>query len=196
VIFDIGNVLVGWSPRALYEKVVPDAALLEHLLANVITLDWHTHHDAGLPMAEGVRRLAGRHPEHADLIDLFRTRWHETIGPPDTGVVDILERLARGKRVGLFALTNFSAETYPEFAANHPFMARFDDVLVSGEVGLVKPDPRIYALAIARFRVTPARTLFIDDRDENVAAARGAGMLGHQFKDARTLAAALADLGL
>ncbi|MFZ5609811.1 MAG: HAD family hydrolase [Pseudomonadota bacterium] len=195
VIFDIGNVLVRWDPRYLYEKVVADPAVLEDLLAHVVTLDWHSAHDAGLPMAEGVRQRTAAYPHYGALIALFQSRWFETIGPVIDGSVALLKRL-HAQGTALYALTNFSAETYPEFARRYPFMALFRDVLVSGEVGMIKPDPRIFALAAARFATRPHETLFIDDRTANVAAATAMGFHAHLFTDPETLEAALATFGL
>lgn len=195
VIFDIGQVLIEWDPRFLYEKLVADREKLEHLLANIVTLEWHTAHDAGLPMVEGVRRLSAQFPDHADLIDLFRIRWFETLGPVIDGSITALKALYDAK-MPLYALTNFSAETFPEFARRYPFMGYFKDVLVSGEVGMVKPDPRIFELAATRFQVDPARTLFIDDREANISAAKAQGFQTHLFTDAAKLQTGLKDRGL
>lgn len=186
IIFDIGNVLVQWDPRFLYQDLIADQQELDRFLSEVVTLEWHTAHDAGLPMAEGVRRLSSQYPQYAELIDLFRTRWFDTIGPSIQGSIDIVEKLAN-TNIPLFALTNFSAETFPRFSEENSYMRNFKDVLVSGEVGLVKPDPRIFALSIERFAVEPGATLFIDDREPNILGAKKAGFQTHLFESPEQL---------
>jgi 2-haloacid dehalogenase len=190
VLFDIGNVFVEWDPRNLYSKLIHDTAELEAFLQDVVTLEWHTEHDRGRPFAEGVQILAARYPEYEDLIRAFDERWDETIGPLFTGTVDVLERLAE-QGVRTYGLTNFSAEKWPSFCRGYAFTDLFGGVVVSGEEKLVKPDPRIYQVAIERFRLDPERTVYIDDRIDNVRAAEQLGMIGHHFTAPDKLAADL-----
>ncbi|WP_308911662.1 HAD family hydrolase [Pseudokordiimonas caeni] len=195
VVFDIGNVLVRWDPRLLYSKLIPDAAELDRFLTDIVTLEWHTHHDKGRPFAEGVRILSEQHPDHADLIRAFDERWDETIGPVIEGTVALMERL-KAKGVPLYGLTNFSAEKWVAFARDYAFVKLFDGVVVSGEERLVKPDPAIFERLASRYGLTPAETLFIDDRDENVRAAEALGFRGHVFTGPEGLEATLAETGL
>lgn len=195
IIFDIGNVLVRWDPRYLYEELIADAEELEHFLSEVVTLEWHTAHDAGLPMEEGVRQLSGKYPHYADLIDLFRARWFDTIGPTIQGSVDILSKLAE-RQIPLYALTNFSAETFPRFYEENSYMHHFKDILVSGEVGLIKPDPRIFKLSAQRFSIDPGTSLFIDDRKANIEAAKKTGFQTHLFESPELLAEQLKSLNV
>ena len=112
VIFDLGGVLIDWNPRYLYRKLMPDEASIEAFLANVATGSWNARQDAGRPFAEGVAILSEQYPEHADLISAFHTRWIEMIGGPIEDTVTILAEL-RDAGVPLYALTNWSAETFP-----------------------------------------------------------------------------------
>ncbi|WP_262690754.1 HAD family hydrolase [Kordiimonas aestuarii] len=187
VLFDIGNVFVEWDPRNLYSKLIDDTQELEGFLADVVTLEWHTEHDRGRPFADGVRLLADKYPEYEDLIRAFDERWDETIGNTITGTVDVLEQLSeQGMRT--FGLTNFSAEKWPSFCRQYAFTDLFGGVVVSGDEKLVKPDPRIYHVAIERFNLDPELTIYIDDRMDNVRAAEQLGMVGHHFTDANKLA--------
>lgn len=195
VIFDIGNVLVEWEPRRLYAPLIADRAELEWFLREVVPLSWHTEHDRGRPFAESIAERQRLFPDHAGLIALFHERWEDTIGDAIVGSVAILERLDDAG-IAVFALTNYSAETFPAFRRRFAFAGRFRDIVVSGEEGMVKPDPRIYYRAMARFGVTPARTVFVDDRAENVEAAVARGMHGLHFVDALSLAAELRRFGL
>jgi len=190
VLFDIGNVFVHWDPRLLYEKLIHDREELDHFLTHVVTLAWHTEHDRGRPFAESVAELSGRYPEYEDMIRAFDERWNETIGPQIEGTIHLLEQLAEeGMRV--YGLTNFSAEKWPSFCRTHAFTDLFDGVVVSGEEGLVKPDPRIFQIAVRRFELDPERTFYTDDRQENVNAAVDLGMIGHRFTTPELLEAGL-----
>ncbi len=195
VIFDIGNVLVEWDPRRLYSQLIKDPDELEWFLDKVVPLSWHTDHDRGRPFAESIAERQRLWPAYHDLIALFYERWEETIGPPIAGTVEILEALD-DKGIAVFALTNYSAETFPAFRRRFPFAKRFRDIVVSGEEGMVKPDPRLYDLAIRRFGIKPEATVFIDDRLDNIKAANAKGLRGGHFIGAEDLKADLLRLGL
>ncbi len=180
VIFDVGNVLYDWDIRYLYEKLIPDEGRLDWFLSHVVTPEWHFQHDAGRAFAETCPELVAQYPKERDLIELYGPRWLETIGAPVPGMIELATDLA-DRDVPIYGITNFSDEFWRMFRPTAPVFDRFRDIIVSGEVGLVKPDPDIYRLAIERFAVDPARTLFIDDRAENVEAARAEGFLAHHF---------------
>jgi 2-haloacid dehalogenase len=98
--------------------------------------------------------------------------------------------------LGTFALSNWSAETFPMTRPRHPFLAEFDGILISGEAGVRKPDEAIFREFLSRFGLAPEATVFVDDWDLNVAAAARLGMIALQFVDAATLRADLRRLGL
>jgi 2-haloacid dehalogenase len=196
VIFDVGEVLYHWDPRVLYERLVDDDQALDAFLCDVVTPEWHFQHDAGRPFADTSAELIARHPGHADLIRLWGARFIDSIGPAVDGMAQLVADLA-ARGVPLFALTNFSAEFWPGFRAREAAMfAPFRDVLVSGEEGVVKPDPAIYRLALARFGLAAGEALFVDDRADNVMAAQALGLHGHLFTDSVTLRRALYGFGL
>ncbi|MEM6683065.1 MAG: HAD family phosphatase [Pseudomonadota bacterium] len=180
VMFDLGNVLVDWSPRDFFIENGYAPSQADELLTGPVSLAWHSRSDAGLPMAENVRQRILEYPDHEPALTLYLERWQETIRGPIDGSVACLEALAQ-QGVPLYAVTNFPADPYPTFFARFEFMTLFRDVLVSGDVGLKKPDPRIFALAADRFNVAPGRTLFIDDRRENCDAAAALGFQCHHF---------------
>ncbi len=196
VVFDVGNVLVDWNPRAFFARQIADPARLDRFLGEVATLDWHKQHDAGRPFAETSAELIALHPHEADNIRLWGERFGEQIGPVLPGMAAIVADLgARG--VPLYALTNFSHEFWPPFRAREAdLFAPFRDILVSGEVRLIKPDPAIYALALQRFGLAPGEALFVDDRQDNVEAAERSGFVAHRFEDAETLRVVLEGYGL
>ncbi|HKX88192.1 MAG TPA: HAD family phosphatase [Sphingopyxis sp.] len=194
VIFDVGRVLFDWDLRYLFAKLIDDTDELEWFVTNVVTPGWHFQHDAGRPLAEMVPELKAEFPDHAPLIDAYATRFNETIPGPMPGSLELVERLdAAG--VPLFAITNFGHEFWEAFRPTQPVFDRFRDIIVSGTEKLMKPDPAIYALAIERFGIDPAGTIFIDDNAANVAGAESAGIAGHRFADAVTLERELVERG-
>lgn len=190
VVFDIGNVIVRWHPRYLYRHLIADPDELEWFVTTVVTPEWHFQHDAGVPMEETIPALAARFPEHEALIRAYKPRWLETIDGAIDGTVALMDALA-AQGVPLYGISNFSAEVWPPFVAAYPVITLMRDVIVSGQVGLVKPDPKIYALALERFGLAADTALFVDDRDENIAAARAHGFIGHLFTTPDGLAACL-----
>ncbi|MFC0304827.1 HAD family phosphatase [Rhizorhabdus histidinilytica] len=195
VIFDVGNVLYDWNLRQFFEKLVP-AHELELFLRDVVNLNWHGQHDAGRPFAETSAELIAAWPRFADAIAAFGPRFAETVTGLLPGMGAIVHDLhAHG--VPLFAITNFSHEFWPPFRAREAaIFDLFADILVSGEVRLIKPDPAIYVMALDRFGLGPAEAIFIDDRADNVAAAEALGIAGHLFAGAGPLRAELERLGL
>jgi 2-haloacid dehalogenase len=196
VVFDVGHVLYDWDPRFLYEKLIGEREALDDFLARVVTREWHFQHDAGRPFAETSAELAAAYPEHHHLIRQFGPRFGETIPGPIPGMVELVEELDRAG-VPLFAITNFSAEFWEPFRVREAALFdRFRDIVVSGAERVVKPDPAIFSLALARFGLKPGEALFVDDRAENVAAGEAAGLIGHVFSDAGALRAVLVESGL
>ena len=186
VVFDVGRVLVQWDLRFLFEKLIADNAELDWFLTHVVTPEWHFQHDAGRPLADMVAERKAEFPAYAALIDAYATRFNETIPGPVAGSLEIVRELAK-KGVPLYAITNFGAEFWDMFRPTQPIFDLFRDIIVSGKEKLVKPEPEIYQLALARFGLRPGEALFIDDNIDNVAAARANGFVAHHFIDAPTL---------
>jgi 2-haloacid dehalogenase len=196
VIFDIGGVLIDWNPRHLYRKLFPgDEPAMEHFLANVCTHEWNRCHDAGRSFAEGARSLKLEHPDKAELIDAYGARFDEMMPGPVAGTVEILAEL-RERGTPLYALSNFSAETFPPALERFDFLCWFRGMVISGEVGVIKPDPRIYEITLARFAIDPHRAVYIDDVAANAAAARPFGIHGIHFTTPGALRAELRRLQL
>lgn len=195
VIFDFGGVLVDWNPRYLYRKLFgDDEAGMEHFLAEVTTNEWNLQQDAGRPWTEAVRLLTAEYPQHAELIEAYHQRWPETLkGPIDDSIV-ILHDL---KQAGhpLYGLTNWSHETFPFARERYDFFGWFDGIVVSGEEGTIKPDPKLYETLLERYDIDPATAIFIDDNKLNVEAAEKLGIHGVHFHSPAQLRAELVALG-
>ena len=196
VIFDVGRVLYDWDPRILYRRLIADDRALDAFLRDVVTHEWHFQHDAGRDFADTSAELVALYPQHADLIAAWGPRFLESIGAPIAGMHALVDELEAAD-VPLFAITNFSHEFWPPFRARESAMFdRFRDVVVSGAEKLVKPDLAIYRLALDRFGLEAARTVFIDDNAANVAGARDVGLIALHFVDEPTLRGELRRLEL
>jgi 2-haloacid dehalogenase len=196
VVFDLGGVLIDWDPRHLYRKLFAgDEAAMERFLATVCTHEWNRCQDAGRSFAEGARLLKAKHPDKAQLIDAYGARFDEMMVGPITGSVEILAEL-RDRGTPLFGLTNWSNETYPPARERFAFLSWFRGILVSGEVGVIKPDPRIFALLIERFGIEPEQAIYIDDVEANAIAARRFGIHAVHFTTSAALRRELVELGL
>ena len=191
IVFDLGGVLIDWNPRHLYRKLFDDEARMEWFLAEVCHTAWNEEQDRGRAFAVAVEEAAARHPEHRPLIAAYFERWDEMMAGPIEGAVAILEELENAGHE-LHALTNWSAETFPFARDRFAFLERFESILVSADVGLIKPDPRIFELLLARIGRAPAECVYIDDNPKNVAAAAALGLDAIAFEGADQLRVALA----
>jgi 2-haloacid dehalogenase len=196
VIFDLGGVLIDWDPRHLYRRLFNgDDAAMEHFLANVCTPDWNRQQDGGRTFAEAEAEAAARHPDKLAFIRAWASNFHEMIPGPIAGTVEILSEL-RARGVPLYALTNWSAETFAPQPARFDFLGWLDGIVVSGQEKLMKPDPRIFRLLLDRHGIEPDRAVFIDDVRANVDAASALGLHGILFTTPDELRRELSDLAL
>jgi 2-haloacid dehalogenase len=193
VVFDLGGVLLEWDPRHLYRKLFADEEAMEEFLAEVCTTEWNERQDAGRPFAEAVAELAPKHPDKLHLINAWHERFGEMIPDAIHGTVEILRELkARG--VPVYALSNWSAETFPSQRERFAFLAWFDGIVVSGHEGCMKPDERIFRILLARYGLAADETVFIDDNPKNARAASALGIHGIHFQSPEKLRDELAAL--
>ncbi len=195
VVFDIGNVLIHWDPRALYRKIFTSEDEVEWFLGNVCTSDWNLEQDRGRSFEDAIAEATARHPAHAEAIAAYHHRWDETIVAPIAGTVDILEQL-QAQGTPLYAITNWHQDKFRETKERFPFLGTFRDIVVSGDERVVKPDPAIYRLLLERNGLEAASCLFIDDSRKNVVGAEAVGMKAHHFTSPETLRTQLAAAGV
>jgi len=181
VVFDIGNVLLRWNPRNLFRKTFDDEARMERFLATALAMDFVAHTDIVADFSEAVEARAKAFPEFADELRLFDERWIETLGGPIEENVALLRRLkAAGRPV--HALSNFATEKFALAQQQFDFLSEFDAAVISGHVGVVKPDPRIFEILFERVGRRPSELLFVDDSGANVRAAEALGMAAIHFR--------------
>jgi len=195
VIFDIGGVLIDWNPRHLYRPLFADEAAMERFLTDICSPQWNEQQDAGREWDEAIALLCAQFPAQASLIHAYRERWEEMLGGPLDDTVAVLDAL-RVRGVRLFALTNWSHDTFAIARQRYAFLDWFKDIVVSGAEGMIKPDPAIFQLLLTRGGIDPARAVYIDDTARHVDAAKALGMRALLFRDAATLRCELSSLGL
>jgi 2-haloacid dehalogenase len=181
IIFDLGGVLIDWNPRYLYRKLLPNEAEIEQFLTEVCPYSWNLYQDEGRSLREATDERLALFPEHAALIEAYYGRWEEMLGGAIEGTVAIMEEL-RAEGFPLYALTNWSAETFPIAKRHFSFLHQFKGTVMSGEERVRKPNPRLYEILFERYSLDPSTCLFIDDVPANIEAGERLGMRGILFE--------------
>ncbi|MEO1662314.1 MAG: HAD family phosphatase [Pseudomonadota bacterium] len=196
VLFDLGHVVVDWQPIRLYRELFDSDAEAEMFVRDICNMDWHVHHDRGVSMADNAKPLIAKYPQYESQILAWRTRWLDMFEGYVPGMPPLMARLEE-KRVPLYGLSNLPAEIAQETFDTFPMMKLLRDIIVSGEEKTVKPERRIYEIALARMGdPNPSDVLFTDDRENNCAAAEVMGLKAHHFTGAEGLEARLVAEGL
>ena len=191
IIFDYGNVLLEWNPRNVYQRYFPDDPEgMERFFREVDFMEWNAQQDKGRPFVEGVAALSEKFPQYAQLIQAYHDNWKDSIGGSYAGTIEILKQL---KQAGyhLYGLSNWSAETFPLAREKYDFFGLFDDMVISGEVGHVKPDPEIFQIMLNKIGRPAQECLFIDDSLSNIKQAQAMGFAVVHFQSPEQLAATL-----
>ena len=179
VIFDVGNVLIEWNPERHFDRVLGEDGR-KALFSAVDLHGMNLRVDRGADFQRSVFDLADAHPDWADEI----RRWHEDwlhMAQPEIPQSVRMLRALRGRGVPVYALTNFGIGTWDVAARAYPFLTEFDRHFISGHMGVIKPEPRIYEMVEEQCGVPPERLLFTDDRPENIDAAAARGWQVHLF---------------
>jgi 2-haloacid dehalogenase len=189
-------VLIDWNPRYLYRKLFPGKEpAMEQFLAEVTTPAWNRQMDGGRPFQEAIDELAAQYPGQADLIRAYYDRWPEMLGESDAGTAQVIRDLReRGLRV--FALSDWSAETFALAHGRVPELELFDDILISGEAQRTKPDPLLFEMALRRFGMSADQAFFVDDVPANVVGAQAVGLTAIQFSGSAALRETLRDMAV
>lgn len=187
IIFDFGGVLINWNPRNLYARFFPGQPhAMEEFLSEINFMDWNAQQDKGRPFTEGVELHAKKHPQYAALIKAYHEHWQESVTGAIDGTVEVLRTL-KEKGYPLYGLSNWSAETFPEIRHEYEFLELLDDIVISGEINMIKPEPEIFEFFLQRIGKSAKDCLFIDDSEANIVAARKFGFDTVHFKSPEQL---------
>jgi len=170
-LFDLGNVFFDWNPKHFYKKIFLKNDELNHFLSNICNDEWNILQDAGRPIKDAEDILIKQHPAYEKEIKLYYKNHRKMIKSTYLESINLLYEL---KFLGYenYVLSNWSAETFIGIIKEYPFLNNFNDMIISGNEKICKPNPLIYKLAIKRFSLNPAKTIFIDDRIENINSAK------------------------
>lgn len=197
VIFDLGGVLIDWSPEYVYLKEFRgDRKKMDWFLEHICAWDWNVNQDAGYPLEKATEERVKMYPEYETLIRMYYGRWEEMLGFEHEGTLRILKELVDHPNYRVLALTNWSGETWPKAIAKFPWLQWFEGILVSGDEGMRKPFAEIYELMLSRYSIEAKEAVFIDDSIKNIEGCEAVGIKGIHFTDAQSLAIKLGDLGV
>jgi len=181
IIFDFGGVLLDWNPHNLYRRFFPDQPqAIDEFLTEINFYEWNAQQDKGRTFAEGIRVQSHKFPQHAHLIQAYFDHWEDSVSGPIPGTVDILKKV-KEKNYPLYGLSNWSIETFPLVRNKYPFFDWFDDIIISGEVGLIKPDPAIFNLLLNKTGYSATECVLIDDSRSNIDSAKKLGFVAIHF---------------
>ena len=196
IIFDLGGVLIDWNPDYLYKKLIQNDSERQWFFANICTSEWNEEQDGGRKIAEANNLLIERYPEYQSLIEAYYSRWTEMLGGDIPETVKILKNIKQSGNYKIYALTNWSAETFPIALGIFDFLHWFDGRLVSGIENTRKPFPEFYELLLTRFNIDRSSALFIDDNKRNIDAAESLGIRSIHFTNPHQLFYELTELNI
>jgi 2-haloacid dehalogenase len=198
VIFDLGGVLIDWNPLYVFNDLIPDDERRQYFFETVCPMHWNEQQDAGTPLAQATDERVALFPEWENEIRAYYGRWVEMLGDANHGTVEILKSLIDSPDYRVYALTNWSAETFPIAKAidRFQFLHWFEGILVSGEEFLLKPQPEIYEAILSRYDIDRSKAVFIDDNYKNVVGSEAVGLKAIHFTTPENLAEELRQLAV
>jgi 2-haloacid dehalogenase len=183
VIFDLGGVLVDWNPAYVYRTIFNTEDEIQWFFENICTSDWNEEQDSGRSLRDATEGLVKKFPLHEKNIRAYYERWEEMLGGPIDETVEILRILKANNNLKLYALTNWSAETFPIALKRFDFLHWFHGRVVSGEEKTRKPFPEIYERLITRYNIQPQYAIYLDDNPRNLEPAKRLGMATIHFQN-------------
>ena len=198
IIFDLGGVLIDWNPLYVFNDLIPDETRRKYFFEHIGTMHWNEQQDAGTLISKATDERIALFPEWEHEIKAYYGRWVEMLGEPLLGTVEILKNLTDSPDYRVYALTNWSAETFP-IAKSLPrfeFLNWFEGILVSGEEMMIKPQPEIFELLLSRYQIDRTKAIFIDDNIRNVHASNAVGLSAIHFQSPKQLADELRQLSV
>ena len=187
IIFDFGNVLVGWKPEDFYTRYFNSQSEARYFLNEICSPRWRNRIDAGENQDICIKELCLEHPQYHEAIQAYKSRWEEMFPGEIEGMREVVSMVKKHPEYQIYGLTNWSMETFPQARKRFEILQMIDNYIVSGNVGLVKPDKRIFELLLKTFDLKATESIFVDDNSDNVAAAKELGFEGIVFESAQQL---------
>jgi len=182
IIFDFGGVVVHWDPRRVYRRFLQTDEAIDEFFREVGFQRWNADQDrGGRTWDEAVAELSRHFPHRHELIRAYHDFWEDSIAGPIEETVRIVGRL-RDSGYRLVGLSNWSAEKFALTRQRYDLFNLFDEIIVSGEVQVMKPEREIFDLTLGRLGLSAGECLFIDDSARNVEAAAAIGFQTIHFQ--------------
>lgn len=183
VIFDLGGVMLEWDPIKLVASVCPDPAVQQRLLNNIFFSElWHQYDNGAFSEQEAVVVFSKRALISEEEMRRLMQAVLESLVPIPASLAIMREMKESGRKV--YCLSNVNISCYSWFRGRYSFLGGFDGTVISGQLGIGKPDPRIFQHLLSEYNLTPGESIFIDDKAVNVDAACGLGIKGILFVSA------------
>lgn len=196
VVFDLGNVLIAWDPHPAIAKAVGTDMATRFLADEEFDFAaWNHQQDAGRSWDDAERLAVGSHPHWERAIRGYRENFPDSIIGAIEDTVQVLREL-HSAGIRLYAVTNWSKELFPVARRRFDFLGLFEDIIVSGDEGIAKPDSEIFEILEKRIGHSLRGCVFIDDSSRNVEAAGRAGLDAILFTDTGHLREDLTARGL
>lgn len=197
IIFDLGNVLINWDPRHVFNDTYFDSLeKRDHFLEKICSMDWNERQDEGRSIVEATQELVAQYPEWEAAIRDYYGRWTDMLGGAIPETVEIFHRLKETGQYKIYALTNWQAGLFDIALVRYAFLHWFDGRVVSGEEKMRKPEPAFYQRLLDRYAINPSEALFIDDNLRNIKAAEAMGIRSIHFTSPAALERSLKELGV
>ncbi len=198
IIFDLGGVLIDWNPLYVFNDLIPDEQRRQEFFDTVCPSHWNEQQDAGTLIEVATNERIAMFPDWENEIRAYYGRWVEMLGDANHGTVEILKNLINSPDYRVYALTNWSAETFPvaKSIERFQFLHWFEGILVSGEEYLLKPQPEIYEAILSRYDIDRTKAVFIDDNYKNVVGSEAVGLKAIHFTTPELLAEELKNIGV
>ncbi|MGB0524904.1 MAG: HAD family hydrolase [Flammeovirgaceae bacterium] len=183
IIFDLGGVLIDWNPKYLFRKMFDSEEEVDYFLNHICTYEWNLKQDAGRTWEAATQELIAIHPNYANEIKAYAERWEEMLGESFEETVTLLQELKQNANFKIYALTNWSSETFPIAQRRFEFLSWFEGIVVSGVEKTRKPAEAIYHILLERYQINAEQAVFIDDSFANIETAQKLGIHGIHCQD-------------
>ena len=170
-LFDLGGVFFDWDPKNFFKDKFDNQSEMNFFLDNICNNDWNLQQDKGRLIIDAENDLISKFPNYEEKIKMYYPNHRKMIKGIFHESIELLYELKK-KNYSCYILSNWSSETFEGMTEEYNFLKDFDGMIISGDIKLVKPDKKIFELAIEKFNLTPNDTIFIDDRIENINAAQ------------------------
>jgi len=183
VIFDLGGVLLDWSPKYVYDDHYFDSLeKRDYFFKHICTNEWNEEQDAGRSIVEATQLLVAQFPDWEQPIRDYYGRWTDMLKGPIVETVEIFRELKQSGRFKIYALTNWQADLFHVPLVRYNFLHWFDGRVVSGEERTRKPFPEFYHRLFTRYGVNPRQAVFVDDSLRNVKGGEAVGLNSIHFQ--------------